>query len=38
VNDHFDDDVAQDINSTSFGRISQAFDPRIIQFALKFNF
>jgi hypothetical protein len=38
VDDHLDDDVAQDINSTSFGRISQAFDPRIIQFALKLNF
>jgi len=29
---------AQDINSTSFGRITQTFDPRILQFALKLNF
>ena len=29
---------ANDINSTSFGRITQSFDPRILQFALKLNF
>jgi hypothetical protein len=28
----------QDINSTSFGRITSTFDPRILQFAFKFNF
>ncbi|MGE0126638.1 MAG: TonB-dependent receptor [Blastocatellales bacterium] len=27
-----------DINSTSFGRLTQTFDPRILQFALKLNF
>jgi len=29
---------SRDINSTNFGRITDTFDPRIIQFALKFNF
>jgi hypothetical protein len=28
----------QDINSESFGQLGSTFDPRIIQFALKFNF
>lgn len=28
----------QDINSSSFGRITSTFDPRILQFAFKFNF
>jgi len=28
----------QDINSSSFGRITATFDPRILQFAFKFNF
>lgn len=27
-----------DINSTSFGRLTSTFDPRILQFALKLNF
>jgi hypothetical protein len=27
-----------DINSTTFGRLTGAFDPRILQFALKLNF
>ena len=27
-----------DINSTTFGRLTTAFDPRILQFALKLNF
>ncbi len=29
---------AQDINNTTFGRITQTFDPRILQFGLKLNF
>jgi len=29
---------SHNINSTSFGRITQTFDPRIIQFAFKVNF
>ncbi|MCI0391462.1 MAG: TonB-dependent receptor [Acidobacteria bacterium] len=29
---------SHDINSTSFGRLTQTFDPRILQFALKLNF
>ncbi|HJR07542.1 MAG TPA: carboxypeptidase regulatory-like domain-containing protein [Pyrinomonadaceae bacterium] len=29
---------SQSINSSSFGRISSTFDPRILQFAFKFNF
>ncbi|MGH9943830.1 MAG: hypothetical protein ACRD9R_15910, partial [Pyrinomonadaceae bacterium] len=28
----------QDINSTTFGRVTDTFSPRVIQFALKFNF
>ncbi|HEX8456131.1 MAG TPA: carboxypeptidase regulatory-like domain-containing protein [Pyrinomonadaceae bacterium] len=28
----------QSINSTNFGRITSTFDPRILQFAFKFNF
>jgi hypothetical protein len=28
----------QDINSSNFGRITATFDPRILQFAFKFNF
>ena len=28
----------QDINSESFGQIGGTFDPRIMQFAVKFNF
>jgi hypothetical protein len=27
-----------DINSTTFGRLTSTFDPRILQFALKLNF
>jgi hypothetical protein len=27
-----------DINSTTFGRLTGTFDPRILQFALKLNF
>ncbi|MCI0337203.1 MAG: TonB-dependent receptor [Acidobacteria bacterium] len=29
---------SQDINNTTFGRITQTFDPRILQFGLKLNF
>jgi hypothetical protein len=29
---------SQDINSTSFGKITAAFDPRILQLSFKFNF
>jgi hypothetical protein len=30
--------VRQDINSSTFGQITETFDPRIIQFAIKLNF
>ena len=35
---NFSVDNALDINSTSFGKITSAFDPRILQIAFKFNF
>ncbi len=35
---NFDIGQSQNINSANFGRITGAFDPRILQFALKFNF
>jgi hypothetical protein len=35
---NFDIGQSQNINSANFGRITSAFDPRILQFALKFNF
>ncbi|HZS03447.1 MAG TPA: TonB-dependent receptor [Blastocatellia bacterium] len=37
-NVNFNIDQVQNINSTSFGRITSTFDPRIFQFALKLNF
>jgi hypothetical protein len=30
--------IVQNINNTSFGTLTATFDPRIVQFALKFNF
>ena len=30
--------VRQNINSTTFGQITETFDPRILQFAIKLNF
>ena len=35
---NFDIGQSQSINSANFGRITSTFDPRILQFALKFNF
>lgn len=35
---NFDIGQTQNINSANFGRITSAFDPRILQFAVKFNF
>lgn len=35
---NFDVGQSQSINSANFGRITSTFDPRILQFALKFNF
>ena len=35
---NFDVGQSQSINSANFGRITGTFDPRILQFALKFNF
>lgn len=35
---NFDIGQTQSINSANFGRITAAFDPRILQFAFKFNF
>ena len=30
--------VRQNINSSTFGQITETFDPRILQFAIKLNF
>lgn len=35
---NFDIGQSQNINSANFGRITGAFDPRILQFAIKLNF
>lgn len=35
---NFDIGQSQSVNSANFGRITSTFDPRILQFALKFNF
>jgi hypothetical protein len=35
---NFSVDNSLDINSTSFGKITSAFDPRILQLSFKFNF
>jgi hypothetical protein len=35
---NFDVGQAQDINSPQFGQVTRAFDPRVLQFALKLNF
>lgn len=35
---NFDIGQSQNVNSANFGRITSTFDPRILQFAIKFNF